>query len=114
VLGPITVGKGARVGANAVVLKDVPAGATMVGIAARPAAGMSKDKDAKSGFAAYGTPSPNVADPTSRSIEGLLGELERLRVRVEELESSDAGEKTQSVTGEESDEAAGENIPPNC
>jgi serine O-acetyltransferase len=35
VLGPITVGEGARVGANAVVLKDVPAAATMVGIPAR-------------------------------------------------------------------------------
>jgi serine O-acetyltransferase len=36
VLGPITVGQGARIGANAVVLKDVPSGATMVGIPARP------------------------------------------------------------------------------
>jgi serine O-acetyltransferase len=36
VLGPITVGHGARIGANAVVLKDVPPGATMVGIPARP------------------------------------------------------------------------------
>lgn len=36
VLGPITVAEGARIGANAVVLKDVPSGATMVGIPARP------------------------------------------------------------------------------
>jgi serine O-acetyltransferase len=35
VLGPIYVGDGARVGANAVVLKDVPANATAVGIPAR-------------------------------------------------------------------------------
>ncbi len=34
-LGPITVGAGARIGANAVVLKDVPAGAVFVGIPAR-------------------------------------------------------------------------------
>lgn len=41
-LGPITVGDRARIGANAVVLKDVPADAVMVGIPARekPAAGM--------------------------------------------------------------------------
>ena len=35
VLGPFTVGKGAKIGSNAVVVKEVPAGATMVGSAAR-------------------------------------------------------------------------------
>ena len=35
VLGPITVGAGARIGANAVVVKDVPPGVTMVGIPAK-------------------------------------------------------------------------------
>ncbi len=35
VLGDITIGKGAKIGANAVVLKDVPAGATVVGIPAK-------------------------------------------------------------------------------
>ena len=34
VIGPVSVGDGARIGANAVVLKDVPAGATAVGIPA--------------------------------------------------------------------------------
>lgn len=33
-IGPITIGDGARIGANAVVLNDVPAGATVVGIPA--------------------------------------------------------------------------------
>jgi serine O-acetyltransferase len=36
VLGPVTLGEGATVGANAVVLHDVPAGVTVVGIPARP------------------------------------------------------------------------------
>ena len=35
VLGPITIGKGAKIGSNAVVLKNVPAKATAVGIAAK-------------------------------------------------------------------------------
>ncbi|MCB0878702.1 MAG: serine O-acetyltransferase, partial [Thermoleophilia bacterium] len=34
VLGPVTIGHDARIGANAVVVKDVPAGATAVGVAA--------------------------------------------------------------------------------
>ena len=36
ILGPITIGEGAQVGANAVVLKDVAPGVTVVGIPARP------------------------------------------------------------------------------
>src|SRR5690349_23960634 len=35
VLGPIVVGDGARIGSNAVLVKDVPPGATAVGIPAR-------------------------------------------------------------------------------
>jgi serine O-acetyltransferase len=39
VIGPVRVGAGAEVGANAVVVDDVPAGATVVGVPARPPAG---------------------------------------------------------------------------
>jgi serine O-acetyltransferase len=114
VLGPITIGRGARVGANAVVLKDVPAGATMVGVAARPAARTPKEMSEQGGFAAYGTPSPNVADPMSRSIEGLLDELGRLRARLEQLEGASPNQQTQNVVGEEGGDAKGEVVPPNC
>ncbi len=35
ILGPVTIGDGARVGANAVVVKDVPAWSTVVGVPAK-------------------------------------------------------------------------------
>ena len=49
ILGPVTVGNSARIGANAVVLKDVPENATMVG---NPARNISTNKD--SSFKPYG------------------------------------------------------------
>ena len=45
VLGPITVGAGAKIGSNAVVVKDVPANATAVGIPARILEEEKADKD---------------------------------------------------------------------
>jgi serine O-acetyltransferase len=49
VLGPITIGKCARIGANTVVLKDVPDNATMVG---NPAKNISTNTDTS--FKPYG------------------------------------------------------------
>ena len=86
----------------------------MVGVAARPAACTPKEMSEQGGFAAYGTPSPNVADPMSRAIEGLLDELGRLRTRIEQLESDGSNEQTQTVSGKEVSEAKGEAVPPNC
>lgn len=86
VLGPLTVGKGARVGANAVVLKDVPEGVTVVGIPAQVAISRSKQEDA---FCAYGT-SVDMPDPVARALDGLLGEVTALKARVVELEGSAA------------------------
>tara|TARA_B100001123_G_scaffold10860_1_gene12974 strand:- start:7922 stop:8557 length:636 start_codon:yes stop_codon:yes gene_type:complete len=49
ILGPITIGNSARIGANAVVLKDVPNNATMVG---NPAKNISTNTDLS--FRPYG------------------------------------------------------------
>lgn len=85
VLGPITVHDGARIGANAVVLKDVPAGVTMIGIPARPA--LPRKSQEKPEFHAYGTPSADLPDPVAKVVDGLLGEITSLQARLSELEA---------------------------
>ncbi len=84
VLGPITVGKDARVGANAVVVRDVPAGVTVVGIPAR-ATGSSNQERRK--FTAYGTPL-DAGDPFTLDIERMATDLEAMNARLEALESA--------------------------
>ncbi len=97
ILGAITVGEGARVGANAVVTKDVPAGVTVVGNPARIV--MPKDKRTSKEFLAYGTPTGDVVDPFLRAIEDLRGNVQALNERVAELEA-------QLAAREADDEAA--------
>ena len=83
VLGPITIGRRARVGANSVVTRDVAEGATMIGIPARSTlvdAGQSS-RD----FLPYGTPCAEIFDPATQKLELLQCEVERLRNRVAEL-----------------------------
>jgi len=84
ILGPITVGDGARVGANAVVSKDVPPGVTAIGIPAHVV--MPRDRTAMGQFVAYGTPAEGCPDPVLASIEGLRGQVATLLGRSEELE----------------------------
>jgi len=75
VLGPLTVGEGARVGSNAVVVRDVPAGATAVGIPARiietALDQVREEKAKKMGFSAYAV-TRNEDDPLAKAIHGLL------------------------------------------
>jgi len=83
VLGPITVGKRARVGANAVVTRNVLEGATMVGIPARPVPVDAGDY-AKA-FLPYGTPCSQKYDPETQKLELLRCEMEALRSQMETL-----------------------------
>jgi len=106
ILGPIEVGECARIGSNAVVLKDVPAGVTMVGVPARIVA--SRDESHTDSFCAYGTPSANLPDPAIGAIDGLHGQLNALAARVAKLETqlepaSEAAPDTErKVVGEKS------------
>ncbi len=89
VLGPIIVGARARVGANAVVTKDVPDGATMVGIPARQ---MLVDVTAyQRDFLPYGTPCSEVFDPQTQKLEILQCEVDRLTKLIAEMKSERDG-----------------------
>jgi serine O-acetyltransferase len=83
VLGPITVGARARIGANAVVTKDVPERATMIGIPARPT--LVDAEQYGKGFVPYGTPCSGMFDPETQKLEILKCEVEELTKRVAEL-----------------------------
>ena len=74
VLGGFTVGEGAKVGSNAVVVKEVPAGGTAIGNPARVIAKdthSGRDDAAARMFAAYGL-TPNGDDPLSKALHGLI------------------------------------------
>ena len=79
ILGPIEVGEGARVGANAVVTRDVVPGATMVGIPAK--AVLMDAADVTTGFMPYGTPCSEIADPVLARLCELEREIAELRAK---------------------------------
>ncbi|MGQ9658751.1 MAG: serine O-acetyltransferase [Thermochromatium sp.] len=91
VLGPITIGDGARIGSNAVVVKSVPPGATAVGVPGRI---IEPERDATSrrradtakriGFDAYGA-TRDAPDPIANAINRLLDHIHHLDQRVESM-----------------------------
>ncbi len=79
VLGPITLGKGARVGANSVVVRDVPAGATVVGTPAREA--IRRDPAAGETITLH---HERIPDPVAQALAELnarVARLEQIRAR---------------------------------
>lgn len=87
-LGPIHVGDGARIGSNAVVVKDVMAGATMVGIPARSVAEKIPPVVSEK-FDAYASKAEED-DPVQKLIDLLQNELLGLKNRLTELESNNS------------------------
>ena len=83
VLGGFTVGDGAKIGSNAVVLKEVPAGATVVGVPGRIVEESAKAKD-KAQFAAYGVVS-NQEDPYAKTLQALVEHAHELEQTVAAL-----------------------------
>ena len=83
IIGPITIGRRARVGANAVVTDEVPEGATMIGLKARstlvPAETWLRE------FIPYGTPCDEPCDPAGDRVAGLERQIEELRAEIAAL-----------------------------
>jgi serine O-acetyltransferase len=88
VLGPIEIGDGARIGSNAVVLRPVPAGSTVVGVPGRliqPAGGDSAHREAiakKMGFDAYGA-TRDAPDPVAHAINCMLDHIHLVDKRMQ-------------------------------
>ncbi len=89
VLGGITVGDNARIGANAVVVKAVAANTTVVGIPARP---VERGERRKPRFDAYGTPTDCDLDPLLHDLESLRAELTEVEARVARMARQPAAE----------------------
>ncbi|WP_295583561.1 serine O-acetyltransferase [uncultured Lamprocystis sp.] len=91
VLGPITIGDGARIGSNAVVVKTVPAGATVVGVPGRI---IERERDAdqrrradtaaRIGFDAYGA-TVDAPDPVANAINRMLDHIHHMDSRMEAM-----------------------------
>jgi len=83
VLGPIEVGEGAKIGANAVVTKDVEPQSTVVGIPAKPV--LVDAVHYSPGFVPYGTPCGEDCDPGRVRLKELEDEIDALRREIAEL-----------------------------
>jgi serine O-acetyltransferase len=91
VLGPIVIGDGARIGSNAVVVKTVPAGATVVGVPGRI---IERERDAdqrrradtaaRIGFDAYGA-TVDAPDPVANAINRMLDHIHHMDGRMEAM-----------------------------
>ncbi len=93
VLGPITIGSGSKVGSNAVVVKDVPANSTVVGVPGHILEGKKADvqisdkREAmakKIGFDAYGT-TRDMPDPIQNALDTMLDHMHKLDQEIDEL-----------------------------
>lgn len=95
ILGPVTVGDNARVGSNSVVVKDVPAGATVVGIPGRVIGPRKTDSRSQQreamakqiGFDAYGQ-SPDMPDPVAHAIDLILDHMNLVDKKLKILSAS--------------------------
>ncbi len=102
ILGPITIGKGARIGCNAVVVKDIPPDSTVVGVPGHVVVKKAiTENDAnreamakKIGFDAYAE-RKDMPDPIQNALDSVLDhmhkvdeEMEALKKKLDDLKNS--------------------------
>ena len=80
ILGPFTVGDGARVAANAVVLKEIPPGSTAVGVPAR----VVKIAGERIDFAAR-VDQVSITDPVAADLQAVRAQLDLIEQRCRDL-----------------------------
>ncbi len=97
ILGPITIGTGARIGCNAVVVKDVPVGATVVGVPGHVVVKqeikekLTAQREAmakKMGFDAYAE-REDMPDPIQNALNTILDHLHKVDDDLEQLKKKD-------------------------
>ncbi len=101
ILGPILIGEGARIGSNAVVVKEVPAGATAIGIPARI---IEADAAQNGRFAAYAVVK-DLNDPMGKAVHELIGHSADIDRRLEHVlaELKRLGGKIEDCDGQKLD-----------
>ena len=103
ILGPISVGSHARVGANSVVTKSIPSSVTAVGVPAKVV--MPKDKQKARQFQAYGTTEEGCPDPILQTFENLRNQVSDLSARIEKLENKQLDTRDKVSENKESEVA---------
>jgi serine O-acetyltransferase len=106
ILGPIVIGENARVGSNSVVVKDVPEGATVVGIPGRVVTPRDETGSQrrramaeKIGFDAYGQHHGQLPDPVTQALDLILEHLHGVDDRLEHLEHGQNSVKSAENSG---------------
>lgn len=93
IIGPVVIGKRARIGASAVVTENVPEGATMIGVKARSTL-VAAETYARE-FMPYGTPCKEPCEPApNQRVDELEEQIAALQAQVEALRAERETEKS--------------------
>ncbi len=90
ILGPVKINDGARIGSNAVVLKEVPANTTVVGVPAREVVKTTQTQENrkkmanKMGFDAYGA-TQDMPDPVANTVNRMLDHIHKMDERMDKM-----------------------------